>query len=333
MGDIVLKPQTGHNLRRTISGYLNQAMYWQGEWAPGEYAANSVVRDNAWLMISNKKTSDRAAPQPLSDPAWVSDREGGLPPWNTPTANDTVWFTGQRYTFAQATRATSARWYASNASGQYTYEMWLVDLQRGMTDMLSGPFVPAVIGWRQVGIDRLYRTNDVIDLVLVRRATVLPNTTSGFWQTKNENSNPGEGEAVFRNNEQEIRVHNIDKNDVDQRNNLIQVQAGGTFSYAGVVWNITSVDTGNNNRVVYHLEPNQGRPEEDTYTLTWEWGDVSPLPLVEAPNFYSGTSQVQGFSDGAYPPSALDDDAHGLDLEVSDYQLSPDWDLMVHSPA
>lgn len=51
-----------------------------GQWAEGEYQKNIQVRDGLWTMLSNKVTSDRAAPQEIGSPMWSIDEDT---PFNT----------------------------------------------------------------------------------------------------------------------------------------------------------------------------------------------------------------------------------------------------------
>ena len=46
-------------------------MLWKGEWVQQEYLAYDTVRDGSWLMIANKTTTDRPAPQASGDPVYI----------------------------------------------------------------------------------------------------------------------------------------------------------------------------------------------------------------------------------------------------------------------
>ena len=64
----------------TLEGQIAGRNRWMGEWAAGTYQAFDQVRDNGWLMIANKTTSDRAAPQPTGAPYYISGL-GDTPAW------------------------------------------------------------------------------------------------------------------------------------------------------------------------------------------------------------------------------------------------------------
>jgi hypothetical protein len=61
---------------------------WQGEWIQQQYVENDQVLDQGWLMIANKDTEDRAAPQPFGLPAWLLPTD---PAWTPQSYLGTVY--------------------------------------------------------------------------------------------------------------------------------------------------------------------------------------------------------------------------------------------------
>ena len=52
---------------------LGDVVKWYGNWVSQTYDKHSMVLDGDWLMIANKETEDRAAPQAVGDERWGYD--------------------------------------------------------------------------------------------------------------------------------------------------------------------------------------------------------------------------------------------------------------------
>ena len=106
---------------------------WFNTWAPGVFNKNSIVRDGDWLMIANKVTEDRPAPQPYGDPSYtISDS----PAWST-LQEDAVVHSGQTYTFTKKGWISTVRVFVPTLSATTNYRFRLEDI--------TDPAVPIVI--------------------------------------------------------------------------------------------------------------------------------------------------------------------------------------------
>ncbi len=310
-------------------------------WVPGStYRIQDTVRDGQWVMVANTVTTDRPAPQASNDPVWASDNFGPGLVLATLTELEDAWITGNEYDFtapdgdADYVNIEGYRWYCPDVSGTFTYDVWAYDTGGDATQLIAGA-QPTDVGWQSIPASRIVG-GIRIGLAVVVRAVTQANSFSSLWQTKNENSNPSEGEAIFRNNATEIRVSNTDKNDVNQEANLQAIEVGATLSFAGSTWTVTNITTngsGGGGRHNFFIEPNQGRPTEDEYILTWTWGATDPVPYVQDTDYYSGTDLVYGFKSGTFPPLSFDKNGYGVDLLVDDFIESEDWDVMVPPPS
>ena len=308
---------------------------WQGQWVQGDYTPHDIVRDGDWTMVCINPTSDKPAPEALGNPVWATDAIGGLT-FSGLTSDDAVSVTGTRYyTSDHGILARGYRWWPPENSGNFTYELWTLNSAQGQLSKLFGPLIPTTSGaWIEVPWTALIPQGVTLDLALVCRSLTQPNTFTSNWQTKNENSNPGSGEAIFRNNQTEVRVSNTDKNDTNQEANLQAIEIGATMDCGGLSWVVTNITTngsGGGGRHNFFISPAQGRPNENDQNITWSWGSTDPIPYVEDSNFYAGTSDIQGFSDDVYPPAALTENAHGVDLMIDEIVASEDWDLVAYS--
>ena len=308
------------------TGNYTDFVHWSGPWASKFYRFNDMVLDGGWTMIciNEDGTTDKAAPEDTGIEQWITDGIGGLT-FVGDTDSGTVYITGQNYNNWPQGYIQAIRFWTPENSGDFSYEVWYRDNLR--TRQLIAAFVPTVVGWQTFNYARLIAPGTSFDVFVVVRSVTMANSFNGFWQTKNENGNPGEGEANFQNDETIIRVSNIDENDVDQETNLGLVETGGTLSFAGLTWTITLVDI-RGSHVRYTLTPNLGRPEEDKYTLSFSWGSTDPVPFVRDANFYSGTAQISGYEGSSLGSLTTTQDAYGIDLLVTPATVSPDWDIV-----
>lgn len=306
---------------------------WFNQWAAGTYAQWSMVRDGLWTMISNKETSDRPAPQVAGNPEWITDIVGGLS-FSTLTSSENIVAFGNRYTWSDAGVISGYRWYAPDASGSFTYEVWATitsDDGVSETQQLVSPISPSTIGWREIPVSNLIALQGTsLDLIVVGRSVAQDNTFTANWDVKNKNGTPDSKEAWFQNNSREIRVNNLDVNETNQSGNLQAVEIGARLLFAGQEWTVTDVDI-RSSHVRYGVEPNQGRPSESERSLTFQWGSSDPIPYVVDSNFFSAYPEVGGFLDSTYPPTSTDQNAYGVDLVIDDIVGSPDWDFVSYS--
>ena len=90
---------TGYGLFYNIdTGFWEpqQRVNWVSPYIPGEEVNTmTMVFDSGWTMVSNKPTTDRAAPQPVGEPTWNYPTD---PTWLT-QSNSSVVYTGHLYTF------------------------------------------------------------------------------------------------------------------------------------------------------------------------------------------------------------------------------------------
>ena len=332
-----------------LTKFINDALFddrrlinWRGVWAleipEGQdtaYLRNDQVRDGAWLMIANKDTDERAAPQTTGDPFFISTVTGTLM-FTTETANEPFLLTGNRFTFTEGAFLGGFRWYAIENSGNFSYEVWIAyfaeDVAIGEVQILA-PTVPSTTGWQDIVNTALVVSGTVVDIILVVRSVNQPNTFSAPWNVINSNTNdPLAGEAIFRNSAVEIRVNHVDDNGINQRTDLEAVDVGGSLSFAGIIWTITAISD-QTDSVSYTIAPNQGRPNAGLQTLEFKWGTADPVPFGQDLDFYLGNDNIQGFSITKYPPTEeeLNANGYGVDIFVQEATVSEDWELVSYS--
>ena len=316
-------------------------MSWLGEYVPGTiYHAGSVVLDGAWTMIALVESEDRPAPQAFGDPAWESEL-GDTPAWTSTQTAATTIISGQRYAWFDAGWIRRARLWIPVAAADREHELWMVfnPTTNPRYQQLIGAFTPTTTGWLTVGLGETpIPEGTVFDLLLVTEGTSgTPSSFSAPWDYKQSGGNPSEGEINHQGNGWDMRVNHIDDNDSNQQANLESVQVGGTISAGGFTWTVLLVDPrGDHTR--YTVDP-ATRISENTYTFTFEWLSAITLDYVYITDWYNADhethAEIKGyFSDEGYDPSdlsKLNENAYGVDIEVQDAYISPDWDFLAHS--
>lgn len=93
----------------------NIQLMWAGVYDDSKtYPANNAVTDGAYMMVSNKTTDTKAAPQPLKEPEF---KIGTVPTWAQVSGAGYETITGQRYTWSKGGQLLKVRVYIPTPSG------------------------------------------------------------------------------------------------------------------------------------------------------------------------------------------------------------------------
>jgi len=93
----------------------NISMMWAGVYSDATtYPANTAVTDGPYMMVSNKTTSEKAAPQPLDEP---ETKIGTVPTWAQVSGAGYEIVTGQRFTWSKGGQLLKVRVYIPAPSG------------------------------------------------------------------------------------------------------------------------------------------------------------------------------------------------------------------------
>lgn len=305
---------------------LGVGMVWYGTWTGGEYPANAVVRDGDWLMIANKETSDRPAPQPIGEPFYLY--QGGSP-ITQQTAKQITY--GARYSWQ--TSGYLMGWRAWFVAGNH-YTVWSVEDPDGAAILRQLLDVDAEQdGWVQFGLTpQLTFAGTVFEvLVLVREPDPSPSTWAADWNydTPNNSGVPAAGVVQHANsNLAELRIHKTDNGGTDRGAALLALTNGDVIEALGTRWAVQQI-TDQGNWVGIAIAPAQQTAPDGVTTFTFETTTATPITYVEDTNYWPGSpyaGAVQGVLDGV-----LNNNAYGVDLLVQEGTSSPDWDLMAVS--
>ena len=292
------------------------------------YRHNDMVRDGDWLMIANKPTSDRPAPQPEGDPFYGYD--GTLTNTSTIASQVTV---GQRYEFIVG--AWLLGWRLWTTAGEHYVAYTVTDPEGARVKSLVGDYTATDTGWYEFAIDvLLISPGTKFDLLVVISETAPVETSwSGDWNYTTPN-NPGEPVAGAINHSGKskslLQVSKTDYNSIYRGEDLLGLDVGDKIDSATITWTVQEV-TDSGTYVDIAVEPQtQATPGVQGFTAH----NVQPASLHYGKDAdYWPTSpfpQVRGLfvADGTLDDTVLDDHAYGVDIKVQSAAVSPDWDLM-----
>jgi hypothetical protein len=307
----------------------NTVMRWQNVWVQQTYYTGDVVRDSDYLMIANKETIDRAAPQKIGE-VFTVYQGAGLN--ETPTLAKQIIF-GNRYT---VTINAFAVGYRVDVVAGNVYTVFTV------FDPLGTPivrqeliFTAEITGWREVAIQaEIIKIGSVFDLVcVVQEPDPTPTTFTGDWNyTTPQNSVPPAVGVIVqaRGNPQLLQVNTTDFNGGDRTAELATLTVGDQIDGANSSWAIQAI-TDNTTWFDFTVAPASIGAPLGVQLFTFE--TVVPTPITTGEDLdYWLTSIFNGqglwIADGDYDSIVPNDSAYGTDVFIQQADISDDWDLM-----
>ena len=308
-------------------------MMWKGPWVDGQYYLNDVVRDAEWLMIANKDTTDRPAPQPIGGEQWAYD---GTSPTNSLTEKQLVY--GQRYATTEPLFLNGYRYWGVLGN---RYSVFVVNDPVGtpVRRSLLSNIIADVDGWIEFGLPGDLEDTSVFDLVVVvAEPDPTPTTWSGNWNyiTPNNNAIPGAGEIQHSSKLlTSFRINKTDDDAGDRSTELEALNIGDSISGAGMNWAIQAI-TDNGTWMAFTVAPAQQGAPEGTQNFDFETVTPTPITHVSDTNYWTGSEfngQVQGFIGTSYDNAilSLNQNAYGVDILLQRAAISPDWDPLARS--
>ena len=312
-------------------------MVWLDEWTSQEYSQYNTVRDGDWTMVANKKTTDRAAPQSLGDPANLLP---DVPTWNN-NASVNIITSGLQLTAITALEViVSYRVWIADVSGNTIYRIIIIDLINNTVD-IGGAFNGSIAG--SVGWLTIQTTNPPIlvpgnEVQLLLSASNTSGTTVfvGPWALTASNNDdiPASGEVHRRLNRTTIRFNKTDDASADRTADLLSVLPGTILtSTNGGDYEIITVND-NLTNVLYDIQVNS---EPTTGLQTWTFTIPTPASTdyVDLTNFWGLNPLVNATANGVLQldngTPTIDTNAYGFDIEAQEFAFSPDWDLLAFS--
>ena len=309
--------------------------FWQGEWIQQQYYTFDQVLDNAWLMIANKDTTDRAAPQAVGDPYYVYT---GTSPTAPATAKQITF--GNRYTFNVN---GYVRGYRINVVTGNVYSVYSIDdpLGAAIVNQIIG-FTADVTGWAEFTISSaIVLAGETVDLMcIVQEPDPTPTTWTGDWvYSKPQNDTiPLAGQITQSTKTLGIlNINKTDDNGGDRAAELLALTQGDVIQIAtGTRWSIqTFADLGT--YVAYSVAPAIQDVLTGLETFTFETVTATPITRMEDVDWWTNNPLPNGTVQGLYgqdiPYESIvpNGSAYGTDLLVQQLSLSDDWDIQAKS--
>ena len=202
---------------------------WEGQWQAGEYKAHSMVGDQGWTMISNKTTSERAAPQPSGQSAWALPDS---PVWTEATTAPLA-VQGLRFTIGDIlTTVDGFRFFRAQNTGAEEYAYIIRDLtdEYNPTLLASGNLPSGPQGWLEIGIPgSFFFPGQVVDVMFITQVVTSANQWAHNWTLQDENfGTPIGGQYTNDKNGgySALRINVIDGGLNDVKSDLDQLKAG-----------------------------------------------------------------------------------------------------------
>ena len=320
-------------------------VFWRGTWEQQDYFTGDQVIDQDWLMIANKETTDRAAPQPTGGVNWILPTN---PAWN-PQAYTGVVYTGLRI-LPEAGRLfaiTEVRVWLPNVTTDAHYRLVVLDLITGNVKAGS-PFLGNVLvtaGWYPANLpSEFVEGGDDVVVILESYNSAATTDFNHPWlyTGSSQAADPGTGNINHNQQHTLLRISNTDGDAVDRTAELqsvvpgtiIRVEEEGDplafFEYSVVLpagiatwhdYEVNLIDTG------------QGGPLVATRcTVSFKVPVHASSDYVDIPGQYIGDPVLFGYlAFDNIIGGATNDTAYGVDIQFQEYVASLDWDYQAFS--
>jgi hypothetical protein len=311
------------------------------EWVPGTYYDGDMVRDGGWLMVANKKTTDKPAPQPAGPPAWTIP---DAPAW-TPLQYTGVVYTGFEVTVPGDGLYTvqSIRAWIPNVSADATYRVIIYEPTQDrwefgqvfQGDALASP------GWLTVSApSNAFTSGEAPVFVLESYNSAADTVFNHPWLYAGtaQTGDPGAGNWNRDNQQTVIRVDYVDDDAVDQSADLGTVIPGSTIrcEEEGTPANFwlytvnTVTDQGGYYEygVSLQITGGGGVPVLARTNIIFTVPIPVPADYVELTNHYAANPDLQGYiAFDSITGGTNNGNAYGLDVQWQAYTASDDWDV------
>lgn len=308
-----------------------RSMRWTGAFTTigTIYDADDVTLDDDWLMIANKPTSDRPAPQASGDPFYGYTGVSMAPA--SPSAKLVTM--GQRYEFQQSGWLNG--WRLLQHSGQHYAVYTITDPEGTRVKKLLASFEATTDGWANYAIDPvLVASAAKFDLLVVVKSGAPAETTwTGDWDyTSPQNAGvPATGQIIHsKGSPGLLQVSKTDQASGDRSVELEALQAGDEVEAGATTWTIQHV-ADQASYMDFNVVP-ETHSSVGVQAVTFHTVTAEPV-FVDWEAAYWPTSQhpqVEGLytTTGGLDDAVLNTNAYGIDIQVQSAEISVDWDAL-----
>lgn len=307
---------------------------WNGAYTEGDAVSkNTMVNDNGWLMISNKDTTDAAAPQALGVLKFYGDQLPDDDTGWTSQVNEQLRFlwVGTQYHLPIHYVISQIAFYIADVSGSISYDVFMVDMTGGKNKYvpISTNYPAQTTGWHYIPTGQIIVPKDsTISIVLQKTSRENISSGTGQWMYVENTQNPGIGVVGKLRNGSHIYFNAIDNASINQTTLLSTIGPGSTISAGGVTWEVTGSSVSGS---VYDFEvvPASAYLSKNTlYVFTLSTYSSFSMPIWSVPDFYLADPDVMGMIRKDDDAIVYDENAYSIDIQYQEVTLSPDWDIM-----
>lgn len=329
--------------------FLN-LMRWAGKYdlSRAMYLKNEVVEDDGWLMIANKDTSGRPAPQ-ASGPSSFEVEDA--PAWSANTFAGLV-SSGHEYTFSKPGIIQEVQIYADEVAAGTTHRILVIDATDPLNIRYINVFEPFLVQdeWAVVSIPRLLVSDGDVIQILHETMDIAStgSLTAPWFRTDNDDAvatDPGAGKWGTSDDLRTLRIHKTDFDSASQAAGLATMVAGTTVRFEsqadatlsmGFTLNVDPVDQTTHYSWSDVTFDGPGVGGRATVNTTCDM--VAVIPTAGTTKYVQLASQWPGsdpdwaamkgllFEDGV--DQSADADAFGVRMRFQPAYVSPDWDFM-----
>lgn len=324
------------------------SMVHKQEWEPGRtYYPQDVVNDGSWVMVANKETQDRPAPQ-QSGPPTTSLPDAPL--WSTDSDTSNV-YAGQIYTFTESGWVNRLRVWAQSLSASYIYSVVIVDITDPnfpITKRINLPLANLNLDdWTVIALaQQIVTPGRKILIYLDIQNTSATLNISGDWNRglNSQNDPPSAGSWNVNNQQTVLRIDKDDLVPVDRAADLLTILTGSDIEFTDslgrfvtyraltnaldsgtdITWTIILIDAFgiiDQGGEFTSLSATIPTPDPVTFVEIDPHWDVNepPWATVEGVLLFDGVDQ--GNPDGAY----------GVDVSFTPAETSEDWNFFANT--
>ena len=324
--------------------------FWKGIWTAGEYNKGDLVFDGGWLMIANKTTYERPAPQPVGD---TETNYPVTPEWDTPNPTFTgqVW-TGCDITFSKTGWLEELAVWLPETGDDITYQFAIADRTDPDNIQLHYLSAPALSAgsWNTIALgNQLVVTDQVLTFVISALKSASSTQLTGQWNYQGVQQTAGPSSQGWLTNQQEtqLRMDKTDLASLDRTADLLGIVPGSTIVFADAAAPDTIYKT-----FVVNTQPlDEGTYIQWNVTLQNNVGDLAPgitdmdadVPVpaptayVEDAAYYPTAAQpsfglVEGYKafDGV-PQTGVENYGYGFAIRFQEAGVSADWEVLASS--
>jgi len=303
-------------------------MRWHNKWIPATYLKHDTVIDSDWTMVANKETTDRPSPQAVGLPVLIYN---GSSPTLPVTAKSVV----SGISIQGGEKAYWVSGYSAYTVTGNFYRIFTVDKDDVIKELAS--FTASETGWKEfvLPLTLIPAYSDFILAQSVAEPDPSPTIWSGDWDylTPQNDADPLTGQIVQSGKSpSNLRIHKFDKASADRGTELLALTPGDIIEAVGMRWSIQLAPIDNGIWVGIVVAPAQQGSGSGTQTFNFETVSPTPITIVVDTNYWLtnqlGTGLIRGVHSLDEGATVYTDDAYGVNFELQEAYISPDWDLL-----